>query len=241
MSSGIASLHKILKDETRRKIILLLNEKGSLSYTDLMDTLGIVSTGLLNYHLKVLSNLLKKNKEGQYTLTEKGKLASQLLLEFPEGKRHQLGKPKWWRRFWIEMLIFVIVMSSIILAAYFLGYIDGNGFYQGIISMFSAIGITYMVQHVLRDVLSKRSQRMIAKTGYIAGGISLGLGIAFIGGGVLFRVLQDLTGIPLLHTIFWSNWYLVFSLLIAPAVGAFLMYRFGKKRRFRTANYIPEP
>jgi hypothetical protein len=240
MSSGIASLHKILEDETRRKTVLLLNEKGGLSYTELMDTLGIGSTGLFNYHLKVLGNLLTKNEKGQYMLTEKGKLASRLLLEFPEDNR-QLGKPKWWRRFWIETLIFVIVMSSIILAAYFLGYIDGNGFYQGIITIFPAIGVSYMVQHVLRDVLSKKSQLIIAKTGYIAGGISLGLSTAFIGGGILFRVLQDLTGEPLLHTIFWSNWYLVFSLLIAPSIGAFLMYRFGKKRRFRTANYIPDP
>lgn len=57
MSSGIASLHKILKDGTRRKIVILLNERGNLSYTELMDTLGIGSTGLLNYHLKVLGGL----------------------------------------------------------------------------------------------------------------------------------------------------------------------------------------
>jgi predicted transcriptional regulator len=84
MNSGLASVHKILKDETRRKIVLLLNEKGSLSYTDLMDALEIVSTGTLNYHLKILGGLLTKNDNGQYMLTEKGKLASRLLLEFPE-------------------------------------------------------------------------------------------------------------------------------------------------------------
>jgi hypothetical protein len=35
------------------KIVLLLNEKGSISYTELMETLGFVTTGLFNYHLKV--------------------------------------------------------------------------------------------------------------------------------------------------------------------------------------------
>jgi predicted transcriptional regulator len=95
MSEGIASLHKVLKDETRRKIILLLSDKGSLSYVDLMKELHITSTGKINYHLKILSDLLAKNEAGQYTLTEKGKLASRLLLEFPEEKR--MGKPKWWR------------------------------------------------------------------------------------------------------------------------------------------------
>jgi predicted transcriptional regulator len=84
MNNGLASLHKILKDETRRKIILLLNEKGSLNYTDLMNTLEIDNTGRMNYHLKILSDLITKRDNGQYALTEKGKLASRLLLEFPE-------------------------------------------------------------------------------------------------------------------------------------------------------------
>ena len=98
MSTGIAFLHKILKDEARRKIVLLLNEKGSLSYTDLMKSLT-VSTELLNYHLKVLDDFLSKNGKGEYILTEKGKLASRLLLEFPEDI--SLGKRcKWERKFW---------------------------------------------------------------------------------------------------------------------------------------------
>ena len=63
MSTGIAFLHKILKDEARRKIVLLLNEKGSLSYTDLMKSLT-VSTKLLNYHLKVLDDFLSKKQKG---------------------------------------------------------------------------------------------------------------------------------------------------------------------------------
>jgi len=83
MSSGIVSLYKILKDETRQKIVLRLNEKGSLGYTELMDATKVSSTGQLNYHLKILGNLITKNRAGQYLLTEKGTLASKLLLEFP--------------------------------------------------------------------------------------------------------------------------------------------------------------
>lgn len=91
MSSGIASLHKVLKDETRQKIILLLQEKGSLSYVDLMKALGITNTGKMNYHLKVLGDLLSKREGGQYALTERGTLASRLLLEFPEVTTRQTG------------------------------------------------------------------------------------------------------------------------------------------------------
>ena len=71
MTLTIDSLHKILKDETRRKIILKLNEKDNMSYTDLMESLSIVSTGTLNYHLKVLGDLIKKNDSGQYILSKR--------------------------------------------------------------------------------------------------------------------------------------------------------------------------
>ncbi len=89
MASNIADLHKVLKDENRRRIIILLHEKGSLSYVDLMKALGIENTGKMNYHLKVLGDLLVKTEDGRYTLTEKGKLASRLLLEFPERRMSQ--------------------------------------------------------------------------------------------------------------------------------------------------------
>ena len=83
MTFELDSFHKILKDKTRRKIVLLLKEKGSLSYTDLTTFLGIVNTGRLNYHLKILDDLLIKNKNGQYILSERGKLASKLLMFIP--------------------------------------------------------------------------------------------------------------------------------------------------------------
>ena len=92
MSQGIASLHKILKDETRRKIILKLNEKTGLTYTDLMESLEIVSTGTLNYHLKILGDLIKKNDSGKYLLSEKGQLAYRILTEFPNGEPQATGK-----------------------------------------------------------------------------------------------------------------------------------------------------
>ena len=66
MSSEIEALNKILKDKTRRKIILTLTDRESLSYTELMETLRIDSTGTLNYHLKVLGDLLGKTDSGQY-------------------------------------------------------------------------------------------------------------------------------------------------------------------------------
>ena len=159
MNSGMASLHKILKDDTRRKIILLLNEKGSLAYTELLYSTEAGSTGLLNYHLKVLEDLLSKNDKGEYILTEKGKLASRLLVEFPEENRQRLGlKPKWWRKFWIVSGSLAITFLIIHLAGYFLGYTDIAGLYRGILWIASAIGITYTTQHIIKEVISEKSR-----------------------------------------------------------------------------------
>jgi hypothetical protein len=44
MNADLASLHKILKDETRQRILQLLNEKEAMTYTDLMTTTDVIST-----------------------------------------------------------------------------------------------------------------------------------------------------------------------------------------------------
>jgi hypothetical protein len=114
MSLGIDSLHKILKDETRRKTITLLNQQP-LSYTELMDALDIISTGTLNYHLKVLADFLTKNQEGQYTLTEKGKLAYRVLTEFPNTQPPITDKRilKMMLFFGIASVIFALVIGFV--------------------------------------------------------------------------------------------------------------------------------
>ncbi len=79
-----SSLHKILSDTTRRSILELVSEKQAISYTDMMSLLQITNTGRLNYHLKALGNLISKDDEGKYHLTERGQLAVNLLRTFPE-------------------------------------------------------------------------------------------------------------------------------------------------------------
>ena len=65
MTSTIDSLHKILKDETRRKIILELNEKGSVSYTDLMESLGYCKYRNAKLSLESVRRLLEKDADGK--------------------------------------------------------------------------------------------------------------------------------------------------------------------------------
>jgi MFS family permease len=235
MSLGIDSLHKVLKDETRRKIVLLLHEKGSLCYTDLMKALGIANTGKMNYHLKILGDLLLKREDGQYALTEKGVLASRLLLEYPEDNKQQLGmKPKWWRKFWIGTAFFVTVSLIISFAAYFLGYINLTGLYRSVISIIGAMGIAYMIQHITRDILSKNTQMLLNKIAYTALGVWLGLAIAFFGGVLILDVFAlYLGGLPPDE----DTWLWILAIVVLSIIGGIWGYRFGKKRSFKR----PEP
>ena len=80
------SFHDIFKHPIRRKIILTLYNRQKLSYMDLMVAVEAANTGKFNYHLKVLADLINKDKNDQYGLTEKGHLAAQFLDTFKEKK-----------------------------------------------------------------------------------------------------------------------------------------------------------
>jgi len=84
MNVDLESLNKILKHPFRRKMVLLLHERQELAYIDIMNLLEVENTGKLNYHLKILGDLIEKNGNGKYRLSEKGGLAWQLLQKFPE-------------------------------------------------------------------------------------------------------------------------------------------------------------
>ena len=83
---------KAIGDKNRIKIIHLLENNESMTYTEILNEMGI-STGLLNYHLKVLFPLLNKN-DNRYSLNDYGKAASQLIpLMSVSYKRGNIGLP----------------------------------------------------------------------------------------------------------------------------------------------------
>jgi hypothetical protein len=84
MCVDLTPLHNILRDPTRRDILLYLSRNDSLTYMELMDFLKITNTGKFNYHLKVLGDLIEKGEDGKYRLTEKGNTAIELLEKFSE-------------------------------------------------------------------------------------------------------------------------------------------------------------
>jgi hypothetical protein len=81
MSEQATPLDQILNDETRQQIIILLKEKGTMRYSNLMDETGVLTSSMMDYHLKILSDFIQRTAYQQYALTEKGKAAYKLIAE----------------------------------------------------------------------------------------------------------------------------------------------------------------
>ncbi|MFX1328415.1 MAG: winged helix-turn-helix domain-containing protein, partial [Promethearchaeota archaeon] len=59
-------IYSILSHPFRRKILLLLEKEGYIPYTDLMERLGLETTGQLNFHLKKIGSLIGKDKKSYF-------------------------------------------------------------------------------------------------------------------------------------------------------------------------------
>jgi len=73
---GSDDLFEAVSHPMRIEIVKALAEKP-LRFADLKRALKISSSGLLDFHLKKLNDLITTNDEGNYTLTEKGFAALQ--------------------------------------------------------------------------------------------------------------------------------------------------------------------
>jgi threonine/homoserine/homoserine lactone efflux protein len=236
--SGLTSLHKVLKDETRQKIITLLNEKGSLGYTELMDATEIGSTGLFNYHLKVLSSLIAKNESGQYLLTEKGKLASRLLMEFPEAD-YLSQKQKGQRKFWTALGLTQVVYLTVVLTLYQIKYLDIGQVATYTIWFIGSIFLAYLGYRLQnkRPLQSSEQIKERFKFGYILLGGIIGMVIAFFGTPLLSYLSVSSGGPNFLKLI--DNYVLEYvTILFASVVlGSISGYYFGKRNCFQQPKW----
>jgi hypothetical protein len=233
MSSALDSLHRILKDKNRRKTIMVLNEKGSIGYTELMKATGIDNTGQFNYHLKILNGLIAKRADGLYALTEKGLLASRLMLEFPENP-DQLRLNSLRQTILIGFALQVIYVTSIVVL-YFFGVIDTVWLIRGFSFLVVFIVGNYLIYRTQRTRSNPNSSqdRTSMKIVYTAGGVGLGLGTAFFGVLIITRIISELSGIPYLQMVTSSEWFFFFSLTVAPTIGGLIGYWFGARKDFK--------
>jgi len=89
----------------RIDIVQILAEKP-LGFADLKRELKISSSGLLDFHLKKLDELITINKEGRYSLTEKG-FAALTTVEGAAGYYRLRSAQK--RSFFLALVVIVLV------------------------------------------------------------------------------------------------------------------------------------
>jgi len=75
---NVSKVLSVLSHRIRREILLILNEKGESSFTDLMTTLNI-DTGKLSFHIRSLSPFLQQTESGKYRLSRAGEDAVRVI------------------------------------------------------------------------------------------------------------------------------------------------------------------
>jgi hypothetical protein len=236
MPSGFESLHKAFKDEKRRKIILLLNEKSSLSYTELLKELGINNTGKLNYHLKVLQELITKNPEGQYILTERGKLAAGFLQELDKTKSPAQidATPTRGYMLVVSLIILGVVLTDIVF--FLAGTISVAEFAKYLVT--AVFGFVFFVAaekaRVKRSMWRPNRQMLAAMISIISTGAFAGAVLLFFGGGLIMAALAQ-KGI---HSPFPTfNSWIITSFLVGAIGGAVVGYLIYKRSRCSNPAY----
>jgi hypothetical protein len=232
MALGLSSLHKALRDETRKKILIVLKEKSRLSYTELKNAVGVESTGRFNYHLKVLGDLILKEENGEYALTEKGHLALKLLEGFPDAA--QGVKPPWWNKFWRGVAVLIVAVTAVSALAYALGFIGLTDLEKSLYSVLGATGIAYTYQHIYRNVLSRKERLTFNKVLFVLSG-TLTLGFALWA--VSMLTLQATGVLAVLKIFFGTNFSIALVFVSCYLLGTIIGYEIGKDRDWELPQF----
>ncbi|XHH10036.1 MAG: winged helix-turn-helix domain-containing protein [Candidatus Bathyarchaeia archaeon] len=241
MSLSLEALHKILKDKTRSKIILTLSQKGSLSYSSLMDVLGLSSTGTLNYHLKILGELLTKNQEGHYLLSEKGKFAVQMLKELSkENNNRQLGLNGFSAKnlVWIGVSngLFLLIMAYFYFTYSIPSYWLLSSLVFFIASIFSMIAFAKL-PNTIRDV-SPEKRRKGTKYGFTIMGAGIGMFGGIFGGGLLLLGIGRSLRLSGVSSVLLSfNLWVTAGIVVGAIIGGLIGYIVFRRSRYAKTSY----
>lgn len=75
-----------LKHPVRRQILLLLEERGEVSFSEIQNVVSINDTGLMSYHLKELAPLIEQSARGKYRLSGIGQTSVTLFRKVESEK-----------------------------------------------------------------------------------------------------------------------------------------------------------
>lgn len=95
----VSNYYTLLRDPARRKIVGILGDQGKIGFKELKQILGL-GVGTVYYHLDMLSDFLKQDKQRKYMLNDRGRLLYRSLtqkslppaLDIGETFSHRLGR-----------------------------------------------------------------------------------------------------------------------------------------------------
>ncbi len=108
-----------LKHPARRKILRMLSKKP-MTFSEMLDTLGIVSSHL-TYHLESLGELVSKREDGKYRLSTFGQAAIVTMNgveEVSTGSKYHLPFSLRWKAVFALLAISIILIASISIITY---------------------------------------------------------------------------------------------------------------------------
>lgn len=208
-----------------------------------MNQLGISNTGKLNYHLKMLDELITKNPDGTYLLTEKGTLATQLLDELSKETTRKMAL----NPFPMKNLIRTIVSSGLFLLVMLLLYFYGITPFIWVIygltlfagSIISAIIVAKLPANIPKHPPEKR--RTGTKIGFIILGGGIGMVTGFLGASLLLLATIRPLRLAGVSTVFlgFTLWVTVGS-LIGITIGGLISYIVYRRSKYSKIDYYKE-
>jgi DNA-binding transcriptional ArsR family regulator len=138
-----------LKHPIRRQILLLLEEKGEASFTEIQKAVGVNDTGLLSYHIKELGTLVEQSERGKYELSEIGRASMALFWKVEREKRTSDRAIQ----NYLERILGEIVFLFFIVGVTFLAPLSAD-IYLSVQTVFSGSLITQAVLIFLASLLS---------------------------------------------------------------------------------------
>ena len=95
----LSRYYTLLRDPARRKIVEILGAQEKIGFKELREILGL-GVGTVYYHLDMLSDFLRQDKQRKYKLNDRGKMLYRILkegtvpptLEISEAFSHRLAR-----------------------------------------------------------------------------------------------------------------------------------------------------
>jgi hypothetical protein len=171
-------------------------------------------------------------------LSEKGKLASRLLEEFPE-ESNQLQKRKRQKQFWIVAALSQIVYLVIVLTLYSYSYLDFGRLVLYTVMFFGSISTAYLGYRMQKNapMIGLEGEKSRFKKAYIMFGGVIGLVLAFFGT-VLLTFISVRLGGPNFMRIINEPWEFLVLASVLVVLGAVAGFFVGKRNNFEKPKWM---